>query len=212
MVKSFSIIVIIVLNSSICFSQMKNNLKRVGWESGVSIIKEDDLNVKTTAEQKFKIGLNSGYHFQNLDDYDDFTGNILFDVYLGFILSDEVSLLMGFSYWKAETQQTSITQYPVPTETINSRAFKLGLEFSLIKIYSSSLLLEPSVSIGSITGAYNANFSFGANLKLSIPLYQERLNVFTSANYQNGSEILNVGGGGVHYSFFGITIGFEIFI
>jgi hypothetical protein len=211
MQKIILIIIVITLSSPVCFSQIKNNYESEKWDNEFSAGSNYYVNSELTAEKKYKIGFNPGYHFQNLDNLNGFSGDVLFEFYLGFILSDEVSVLMGYSFWKAETQQISNPGYMIPSENINSNAFKLGLEFSLFEIYSTSLLLGTSVSIGNLSGAVNSIFAFGSNLKLSTPILQERLSLFTSANYQKGVEVLNFGGGS-HYSFFGISIGLEIFI
>ncbi len=166
-----------------------------------------------TRAQKLNFGIQAGFHSPNLSNNSsiDFDRGFLGELYLGFNISEEVQLLLAFSYWEAETNQISSPSTQIPPKTVISKAIKMELDFSLFNIYSSTILFGPSVSIENINTANETVFSLGVNLKFKLPLpvIHERIKLLATINYQYGGESLNFGGG-MHYSFFSYLIGAEI--
>jgi len=173
---------------------------------------DDTLNFKPKIKKlDFNIGVQVGSHSQNLTKNSslNFNRDIFLELYISFDLSNEVQSIIAFTYWKSQTKEINTPVLQIPAETINSKGLKFELDFSLFKIYNASFALGPSISIENITRANGAVFSLGTNLKLNLPLWDDKVNLLTTVNYQNGSEILNFGGG-ISYSFFTYLIGVEI--
>lgn len=171
---------------------------------------KDTLNIKSSKVAKLhpKIGFQIGSHSQNLTQITShkFNRDILFESYFKFDLSNEVHPIIAYTYWKARTSPSE----QMHSETISSNGVKLEVDFSLFKIYSVSLSLGPLLSIEGITGQSNKVFSLGTNVKLALPLWNEKINLLSIAGYQTGSEVFAIAGGGVNYSFFRYSVGIEI--
>lgn len=187
------LIFFIVVFSSLCLSQSK-----------------DTLAIKNSRVAKLhpKIGFQFGSHSSNLTQTtsNKFNRDILFEAYFKFDLSNEVHPIIAYTYWKAQTSPSGQT----PSETISGNGVKLEVDFSLFKIYSVSLSLGPLLSIEGITGSTNKVFSLGTNVKLALPLWNEKINLLSTIGYQTGSEVFALGGGGFNYSFFSYLAGIEI--
>ncbi|MCX6150726.1 MAG: hypothetical protein NTX22_09400 [Ignavibacteriales bacterium] len=187
---------------------MNNNYEIKIESSGKSIITNDSLNIENPKKKKihFNIGLQVGSHSPNLNqNSSDFNRGVFFEAYLKFNLSDEVHSIIAFTYWKSKIKEINTVVVQIPSETINSKGLKLELDFSLFKMYSVSLLLGPSISFENITRATNTVFTFGTDLKLNIPLCNDRVNLLSTISYQTGAEILRF-----NYSFFSYLFGIEI--
>lgn len=187
------LIFFIIVFSSLSFSQNK-----------------DTLNIKSPKIAKLhpKIGFQFGSHSQNLTQTSSvkFNRDVLFEAYFKFDLSNEVHPIIAYTYWKALTSPVGQTR----SETISSNGLKLEVDFSLFKIYGVSLSLGPLLSIEGITGPTNNVFSLGTNVKLALPLWNDKVNLLSIAGYQTGSEVFSLAGGGVNYSFFSYSLGIEI--
>ncbi|MDP3682570.1 MAG: hypothetical protein Q8S01_01440 [Ignavibacteria bacterium] len=168
------------------------------------------MNIKNSmmAEAKPKIGFQFGSHSSNLTQTssDKFNRDIAFELFLKFNLSSEVHPIIAYTYWKAQTSPVEQTR----SETISSKGLKLEVDFSLFKIYSVSLSVGPSISIEGVTGATSNVFSLGTNVKLAMPLWNDKVDVLSTIGYQTGSEAFDLGGGGVNYSFFSYSVGIGI--
>ena len=194
---------------SLTFSQNigQESLTKQHYEPKIKSYEElfmtgDSLN--TEKPKHLKIGLHLGSHSSNLNqNSSSFDRDVLFEAYLKFSLSNEIHSILAFTYWKAKT--TSIGQ--IPSETITSKGLKLGLDFSLFKIYNVLFSLGPSISFESISIATSTVFSFGTNLKLNLPLWKEKVHLLSIIGYQTGAEILRF-----NYSFFIYSLGIEISI
>lgn len=175
---------------------------------------KDTLNIKSSklTELQPKIGFQLGSHSSNLTktSSDKFNRDIAFELFLKFNLSSEVHPIIAFTYWKAKNNEFNTFFGQIPPETIISKGLKLEVDFSLFKIYSVTLSVGPSVAIENITGATNTVFSLGTNLKLALPLWNDKVNVLSIAGYQTGSAAFAFAGGGVNYSFFSYSLGIEI--
>ncbi len=171
---------------------------------------KDTLNIKSSKIAKLhpKIGFQFGSHSSNLNQNssDNFNRDIAFELFLKFDLSSEVHPIIAYTYWKAQTFPVEQTR----SEMIASNGVKLEVDFSLFKIYSVSLSLGPLLSIEGITGSTNKVFSLGTNVKLALPLWNEKINLLSTVGYQTGSEVFALGGGGFKYSFFSYLAGIEI--
>ncbi len=171
---------------------------------------KDTLNNKSSKVEKLnpKIGFQFGSHSQNLTQTTShkFSRDILFEAHFKFDLSSEVHPIIAYTYWKAQTSPSG----QMRSETISSNGLKLEVDFSLFKIYSVSLSLGPLISIEGITGPTNKVFSLGTNVKLALPLWNDKVNLLSIAGYQTGSEVFALGGGGFNYSFFSYSLGIEI--
>jgi len=187
------LIFFIVVFSSLCLSQNK-----------------DTLNIKSSKNAKLhpKIGFQFGSHSSNLNQNssDKFNRDILFEAYFKFDLSSEVHPIIAYTYWKALTSPVG----QIPSETIASNGLKLEVDFSLFKIYGVSLSLGPLISIEGISRPTNKVFSLGTNVKLALPLWNDKVDLLTTIGYQTGSEVFAFGGGGFNYSFFSYSVGVEI--
>jgi len=171
---------------------------------------KDTLNIKSSKIAKLypKIGFHVGSHSSNMNQNssDNFNRDILFEAYFKFDLSSEVHPIIAYTYWKALTSPVG----QIPSETIASNGLKLEVDFSLFKIYSVSLSLGPLISIEGITGPTNKVFSLGTNVKLALPLWNDKVDLLSIVGYQTGSEVFALGGGGFNYSFFSYSVGIEI--
>ncbi|MCK9426164.1 MAG: hypothetical protein M0Q21_09010 [Ignavibacteriaceae bacterium] len=155
-----------------------------------------------------KIGFQFGSHSSNLTQTssDKFNRDILFEAYFKFDLSSEVHPIIAYTYWKAQTSPSE----QIRSKTIASNGVKLEVDFSLFKIYTVSLSLGPLISIEGITGPTNKVFSLGTNVKLALPIWNDKVNLLSTVGYQTGSEVFALAGGGVNYSFFSYLVGIEI--
>ena len=187
------LIFFIVVFSSLCLSQGKDTVK---------------IKTSHIAERNLQIGFQFGSHSSNLNQNssDKFNRDILFEAYFKFDLSSEVHPIIAYTYWKALTSPIG----QIPSKTIASNGLKLEVDFSLFKIYGVSLSLGPLISIEGITGQTNKVFSLGTNVKLALPLWNDKVNFLSTIGYQTGSEVFALAGGGVNYSFFSYSAGIEI--
>lgn len=215
--KTIVIIIFSMLFSSFSLSQNQDSLtmkyiyKLNSNDLNKSSTSDDTLNIETRVKKTgYHIGFQAGLHSQNLtkSSFVNFNKDIFLELYISFDLSDEVHSIIAFNYWEAQTKEINTPVEQIPSETIKSQGLKLGLDFSLFKIYNTSFLLGPSISIENNTGATNAVFSLGTNLKLNLPLWEDKVNLLSTINYQTGGEF-NFGGG-FSYSFFSYLIGVEI--
>jgi len=171
---------------------------------------DDHLTIKNENRGFPKIGLQIGSHSSNVNNsISKFGSGIIIEAFLKFEISNEVHLVPAFTYWKASTNEINSQSVQIPAEIINSKGFKLGVDFSLINIYDMTLSLEPSVIIEKITISKNAVLTFGASLKLNIPVLT-KIDMFPVINYRNGMEALALGGGGFDYSFISYQVGIKI--
>lgn len=172
---------------------------------------KDSLNTNEIlpAKNNFMIGFQAGLHTANLHKSGfDFDRNFYGEVMIRYNLSDEVHSVFGFTYWQAETREVYSEYYTRSAEIIISKGFKTGINFSLVEISDVSLSLGPFILIENIKRVVNLVFTYGSNIKLSIPFWNEKANLSSSFNFQNGGEVLNVGGG-KHYLFFSYVLGME---
>jgi len=186
---------------------MKNNFEIKSKNNGISIITDDTLNIEPKKKANYKIGFQVGSHSPNLNQFssDKYNRGIIFDIYLKFNLSSEIHSIIAFTYWEAQINESNSFLGQIPSETIISKGLKLGLDFSLFNIYKVFLSGGTSISIVNINKAENVVFSLGTNLKLNLPLWNDKVNLFSMAGYQTGAEILRF-----NYSFFSYSLGLEI--
>lgn len=188
-------------------------LRQIKTRSKCELIVDNSILNIDTNKIFPEIGFIAGSHFENTNQNgpNNFNQGLVLEVFAKYNISGDIHSTIAFTYWKSKTNEVNTTISKVPSETIDSKGLKMGLDFSLFRFSNIILSVGPSISIENTTKAQSAVFGFGVDVKLLLPIWNDKIDFLSTFQYRNGSELLNYGGG-FNYSFISYLAGIEISI